>query len=168
MSVGPPPGDQARATVLVEVAPDEAFRIFTQEIDQWWRRGSKYRVAGQRRGIIHLEPKLGGRLFESFDIAQGSKVIETGKVTAFDPPSRIVFEWRAVNFSKAETTEVEVQFEPSRSGTQVTVTHRGWSRIRADHPARHGQSTERFIGSTAMWWGSQLASLRERADGFGS
>ena len=63
----PGPGDQARATVLVAVPPAVAFRVFTEEIDQWWRRGLKYRVAGGNRGFIHLEPRPGGRLYESFE-----------------------------------------------------------------------------------------------------
>jgi len=63
--IEPRPGDQARATVLVAVPPEVAFRVFTEEIDQWWRRGPKYRVAGENRGFIHLEPRVGGRLFES-------------------------------------------------------------------------------------------------------
>jgi hypothetical protein len=29
------PGDRARVTARVEVPPSEAFRIFTEEIDQW-------------------------------------------------------------------------------------------------------------------------------------
>lgn len=32
-------GDQARVTVLVAVDPETAFEVFTEEIDQWWRRG---------------------------------------------------------------------------------------------------------------------------------
>jgi len=32
-------GDQVRVTVLVAVDPEVAFKVFTEEIDQWWRRG---------------------------------------------------------------------------------------------------------------------------------
>jgi uncharacterized protein YndB with AHSA1/START domain len=159
------PGDQARVTVLVRVPPSVAFRVFTEEIDKWWRRGLKYRVAGKRRGIIHLEPKLGGRLFESFDTAAGrTKVIETGTVTLWQPPERLVFEWRAVNFAKSERTEVEVCFAPTASGTQVTVTHRGWSKIRGDHPARHGLDVAAFLRSMGLWWGELMASMRAHAE----
>lgn len=35
----PRAGDQARATVLVAVSPEVAYRVFTEEIDQWSRRG---------------------------------------------------------------------------------------------------------------------------------
>lgn len=157
------PGDQARVSVLVEVEPAAAFRIFTEEIDQWWRRGLKYRVAGARRGTIHLEAGLGGRLFESFESGAGTQVVQTGQVTAWEPPARLVFEWRATNFAPMESTEVEVLFAPSASGTLVTVTHRGWSRIRGDHPARHGLEVAAFIRAMGLWWGELMSSLRERA-----
>lgn len=162
-----PPGDQARASVLVSLPPDEAFRVFTEEIDQWWRRGLKYRVAGKRRGVIHLEPFAGGRLFESFETSPSSrpKVIDTGRVTVWEPPSRLVFEWRAVNFRPADaSTEVEVTFEARTRGTFVTVTHRGWSRVRPDHPARHGLEVAAFIRMMGLWWGELLSALRVHAD----
>ena len=163
MSAGerPIPGDQARVSVLVAVSPDVAFRVFTEEIDQWWRRGLKYRVTGARRGFIHIEAGVGGRLFESFESGAETRVVETGRVTVWEPPSRLVFEWRSVTFAPAETTEVEVTFEPSPSGSLVTVTHRGWSRIRPDHPVRHGLQVAAFIRMMGLWWGDLLSSMRE-------
>ena len=162
-SVETPPGDQARVSVLVRVEPRVAFSVFTEEIDQWWRRGFKYRVAGKRRGIIRLESGVGGRLFESFETPSGDEVVETGRVLAWEPPSRLVFEWRAQNFGPSETTEVEVLFEPAPRGTLVTVTHRGWSRIRPDHPARHGLPVAEFIRMMGMWWADLVSSMREHA-----
>ncbi len=157
-----PPGDQARVSVAVAVEPAEAFRVFTEEIDAWWRRGTKFRLAGNRRGIICLEAGVGGRLFESFESRTGTRVVETGRVTAWEPPARLVFEWRAANFAPDETTEVEVLFKPLSRGTLVTVTHRGWSRIRPDHPARHGLEVAGFIRSMGLWWGDLMTALRER------
>jgi uncharacterized protein YndB with AHSA1/START domain len=148
-------------SVLVEVEPAEAFRVFTEEIDAWWRGGSKYRL-GRSRSVLHLEPKLGGRLFESFQTKAGERVRETGRVTCWEPPLRLVLEWRAANFASEEKTEVEVQFAPSPSGTLVTLEHRGWSQIRPDHPARHGQDSPAFIRSTGLWWADLMSSLRER------
>jgi uncharacterized protein YndB with AHSA1/START domain len=157
-------GDQATVSVLVRVEPSRAFAVFTEEIDDWWRRGLKYRVGGGRRGFLRLEPGVGGRLFESFDTSAGTKVIETGRVTAWEPPSRLVFDWRAANFASAEKTEVEVRFEPSPSGTLVTVEHRGWSHIRPDHPARHGLEVAPFLRMMGLWWGDLMTSLREYAE----
>jgi uncharacterized protein YndB with AHSA1/START domain len=156
-------GDKACVSVLVRLPPSETFRLFTEEIDSWWRGGLRYRI-GKRRSVVHLQPKLGGRLFESFETDAGAKVKETGRITCFEPPSRLVLEWRAVNFAPDESTEVEVLFEASPSGTLVSVCHRGWSKIRADHPVRHGQDAPAFLRSMASWWGDLMTSLRERAE----
>jgi uncharacterized protein YndB with AHSA1/START domain len=160
-----PAGDEVRVSVLVRVEPRTAFRIFTEEIDQWWRRGLKYRVAGGGRGIVHLEGCLGGRLFESFDAPSATPIVETGRVTAWEPPARLVFEWRGVNFAPGEKTDVEVTFAASASGTLVTVVHRGWSRLREDHPVRHALPVVEFIRSMGLWWGDLLSSLRVHAEG---
>lgn len=159
--LAPPPGDRSRVSVLVAVPRDVAFRVFTEEIDQWWRRGLKYRVSGKDRGILRLEPGVGGRLFEEMESSAGARVVETGRVTEWDPPTRFVLEWRNVNFSETEKTLVDVAFDESPSGTLVTVTHSGWSTIRADHPARHGLDVTAFIRNNGMWWGEVLSSLRE-------
>jgi hypothetical protein len=156
-----PPGDRARVSVLVAVPPDVAFRVFTEEIDQWWRRGLKYRVSGKNRGVLRLEAGVGGRLFEEIESEAGARVVETGHVTEWEPPSFFALEWRNVNFSKTEKTRVEVAFDASPSGTRVTVTHSGWSAIRPDHPARHGLDVPAFLRMNGMWWGELLTSLRE-------
>ena len=165
MSAPVRPGDQARVTVSVAVPPAEAFRIFTEEIDLWWRRGRRFRNAPGERGLIRLEPGVGGRVFESFTTDAGETVVEIGRTQVWQPPQRLVFEWRAANFAAHETTEVEVRFEPSTSGTQVTVVHRGWSALRADHPVRHGLDSPAFVRMMGLWWGDLLTSLRQLAAG---
>lgn len=156
------PSDSVRVTVSVAVEPEIAFQVFTEDINLWWRRGRRYRIAPGDRGILHLEPKLGGRLFESFDVASGQKVVQTGEITVWEPPHRVVFDWRAVNFAPSETTHVEILFEPTRTGTRVTLTHTGWSKIRPDHPVRHGEQTQAFLRSLGMWWGDLLTAWRVR------
>ena len=102
-------------------------------------------------------------MYESFEAEGQTRVFETGTVRVWEPPSRLVFEWRGVNFVPGERTEVEVQFAPSPSGTTVTVTHRGWASLRPDHPVRHGHEVPAFIRMMGLWWGDQLTSLREHA-----
>lgn len=158
-----PAGDQARVTVGVAVPPAEAFRVFTEEVDLWWRRGRRFRNAPGDAGIVAIEPRLGGRLFESFDTDGGERVVEMGRVLAWEPPHRLLLRWRAVNFAPHEHTEVEVLFEPGASGgTRVTVTHRGWAAIRADHPVRHGEDTLAFVRTMGLWWGDLMTTLRLR------
>lgn len=167
MSGKPPAGDQATVTITVAVAPDEAFLLFTRDINLWWRRGPRFRSAPAATGIICVEPRLGGRVFESYDAAATDggceRVIEIGRTRIWDPPRRLLFEWRLVNFAPDERTEVEVLFSPSASGTRVTVIHRGWSALRSDHPARHGLIGAEFIRMIGLWWGEQLKALIDQA-----
>lgn len=151
-------GNQARATVSVAVPPEVAFEVFTQEIDLWWRRGPQWRCLTGPKALIAIEPREGGRVFES----DGDHAFEVGRVLAWQPPARFVFEWRASNFAPAERTEVEVVFAPAAAGTNVTVTHTGWATIRPDHPVRHGAPVPEFIGNTARWWGALLMAYRLR------
>lgn len=157
-------GDRATVTVLVDVEPEVAFEVFTQEIDLWWRRGIAYRVAGRKPGTLVLEGKVGGRLFEQYEGPAGPAVHEAGRITAWEPPARLAFDWRAVNFAPGEVTHVEVTFTRTESGrTQVVLVHGGFASLRPDHPVRHGEPPDRFIARIGRWWGDLLTSLREHA-----
>ena len=150
-------GDSAAASVYVAVAPDDAFEVFTAEIDLWWRHGVRYRIAGKQPGTLTFEAGLGGRLFETV----GERAFVVGTVVEWEPPRRLAFEWRGVNFAAHEKTLVEVTFASQGDGTMVRVVHRGWASIRDDHPARHGQPVPAFLRSMGLWWGDLLTSLRE-------
>ena len=154
-------GDSTRVSVTVAVAPPRAFEIFTEEIDRWWRRGVKFRQSRGRGGFLRIEPEVGGRLFESIDGDAGPHVLEVGRVRIWEPPRRLAFSWRSANFAAHEHTEVDVEFAPAAAGTLVTVTHRGLSALRNDHPARHGLQGAEFARMTGLWWGEQMSSLRE-------
>ena len=155
-------GDAVSVSVTVHVPPDVAFEVFTQEIDLWWRRGPAFRVAGNRPGVLALEPRVGGRLFEEYDGPAGRAVREAGRVTAWEPPSRLAFEWRGANFAPGEVTYVEVACRAVASGTEVALVHRGFAALRPDHPVRHGQDVVAFIRTLGLWWGQLLASYRDR------
>lgn len=156
-------GDRATVTVTVDVEPAVAFEVFTQEIDLWWRRGVAYRVAGRKPGTLVLEPKLGGRLFEQYQGPAGPAVHEAGRITTWEPPTRLAFEWRAVNFAPGEVTYVEITFTRTESGrTQLVLVHRGFAALRADHPVRHGDPPAMFSARIGRWWGDLLSAFRER------
>ena len=157
-------GDQTTVTVMVDVEPTVAFEVFTQEIDLWWRRNEAYRVAGRKPGTLILECKLGGRLFEQYEGPGGAAVHEAGRITAWEPPHRLGFDWRGSNFAPGEVTHVEITFTRTESGrTQLVLVHSGFASLRPDHPVRHGQPPPQFTASLGMWWSQLLTSLREHA-----
>jgi hypothetical protein len=165
----PATGDQAKVTITVAVNLAEAFTIFTEDINLWWRRGPRFRNTTSDRGIICIESGVNGRVFESCkaeatnSTQHDERVIEIGRIKIWDPPHRLLFDWRNSNFAPNEHTEVEVLFAPIASGTRVTVIHRGWRAIRPDHPARHGLQSAEFIRMMGLWWGDQMRSLDECA-----
>jgi uncharacterized protein YndB with AHSA1/START domain len=99
---------------------------------------------------MDFEPGPRGRLWERH---AGGADFEVGRVRAWEPPHRLVFEWRQGNFAPDETTVVEVRFEPAAGGgTRVTLEHRGWSAFATDHPVRHGVVGGAFTGMMAGFW----------------
>ncbi len=148
-----------RVTIFVAVDAVTAFEVFTRETDLWWGHGPKYRFGDGERGVLQFEPGLGGRLFEQF--ADG-KVWEVGKVLAWEPGARLVFEWRISNFAPGERTEVEVLFDSAENGTRITLEHRGWKSLRKDHPARHGLDDNAYSAQLGRWWGELLSIMSRR------
>ncbi len=154
-------GDAAGATVFVAVTPEDAFDVFTREIDLWWRRGKRYRIGGREPGVLGFEGRLGGRLFETVELPAGPRTFVVGRVLAWDPPRGFELEWRGVNFKPHETTHVAVSFRASGDGTLVSVRHSGFAALPDDHPARHGLAGAAFSRMLGMWWGDLLTALRE-------
>ncbi len=157
--------DVVTVSVTVATDPANAFRIFTEETNLWWRSGPRFRIAGKQTGVVRFEPQLGGRFLEEVRAPSGPKLFTIGTITAWDPPDRFEFEWRGVNFAPGESTQVQVTFEAAGSKTLVTVRHSGWSTLRPDHPVRHGQQGSDFIRRTGLWWGDLMTSLRELVAG---
>lgn len=149
--------ENARVTTFVAVSPDDAFEVFTGEIDLWWRRSVRFRVGGSKASELCFEHDgQERRLVEHY--ANGTHVI--GRVLAWEPGKRLVFEWRLRNFAPDEVTEVELRFEPMGEGTRVTLEHRGWESVRHDHPARHGLHEHAFAGMMGGYWGELLTAYR--------
>lgn len=160
-----PPEATATIAVRVDVAPAVAFDVFVREIDQWWRRGPKFRHAGKSPGTIRIEPCLGGAVVEAWRDGGRERSFELGRITHWQPPDRLAFTFRNATFAPLEQTEVEVTFAAVGSATLVTVRHSGWEALRADHPARHGMGDRELQGSIGSMWGDLLTSLRELVAG---
>jgi uncharacterized protein YndB with AHSA1/START domain len=122
------------ATASIEVAcdPDTAFRVFTADIGSWWKPGTYYWNDSDRGVAMRFEPHVGGRLLEEYG---GGDFYEVGRVTVWDPGSRLVFGWRIAEWPAGASTEVDVRFTPTATGTEVAIAHRGWEQF-PDGPAR--------------------------------
>lgn len=147
----------ARVTTYVEVSPLDAFEVFTEEVDLWWRRGPRFRGGGQDSELVFEQDSQGRRLMERGQ----DGAFEIGRVQVWEPGKRLVLDYRLRNFAPGERTTVEVRFEPFASGTRVVLEHRGWESIRAGHPARHGMSGEALSSMIGMHWGDLAIAFRQ-------
>ena len=152
-------------TTVVDVDPATAFKVFTEEIAAWWKPGPQSRFGGDITGALRFEPGPSGRLLEVSDAAEP---FEIGRVLVWEPPDRLVFEWRAHSFEPGERTEVEVRFEEVSNGTRVTVEHRGWDNLRQDHPVRFGYTGYAFADIVGLSWADLLVSMKSHTRSYNS
>jgi uncharacterized protein YndB with AHSA1/START domain len=141
----------------VKASPARAFEVFTQEVGLWWRPNGLFQFTPRGAGVLAFEPGEGGRFTET--LANG-QVFEIGRVRAWEPPSRLVFGWRQATFTRGQDTEVEVRFDAVGKETRVTVEHRGWDSVPAEHVARHHFPDAVFLQRHAEWWQALLASMK--------
>jgi uncharacterized protein YndB with AHSA1/START domain len=141
-----------RESVHVELPSEEAFRLFTEGINEWWPLEEGYSYGGDRAREIFLEPFEGGRFYERF--VDGDE-LQVGIVKVCSPPDRILFTWRSPDW-RAET-EVDVRFVPEGRGTTVRLEHGGFERLGPE-----GQAIARRWGSG---WPRVVQAFAARAAG---
>jgi hypothetical protein len=91
-----------RKSINIQQPPVIAFRVFCQEIGQWWPLKRGFSFGGERAAEIFIEERTGGRFYERF----------------------AAFTWRAPQWEGP--TRVEVRFVADGSGTRVELEHSGW------------------------------------------
>jgi activator of HSP90 ATPase len=116
------PADVVVVTTVVAADRATALAVFTEEIGAWWRRGQRFRFHPERDGVLRFEPGVGWRLIDAYE---GHEAYEVGRVLAWEPAGRLVFEFRVRALEPDEYTEVEVRFQRVDAGTRVTIIHRG-------------------------------------------
>lgn len=117
----------ARAEVLVDASPDDAFALFTDDIGLWWRRDTPFWNDRERGLSIRIEPWVGGRFLEVHDL-DAVTGFEVGRVTAWEPGRRLALSWTQVGWLDGVTTDIEVTFTPAGERTSVRLEQTGFER----------------------------------------
>src|SRR5579875_294410 len=107
----------SRVLVALRVAatPERAFAAFTDEIGEWWQPNGLFQLGRSGPGRMAFEPGANGRLVER---QPGGGEYEVGRITVWDPPAELAFEWRPASFAPEQSTEVHVRFEPAGEETR--------------------------------------------------
>lgn len=103
-------------SVRVDCPIEDAFRLFTQRLAEWWPL-APHSIAGEQAEDCAIEPWAGGRIFER---TRSGEELEWGCVTVWDPPERLEFTWRD------DSQRVNIAFRVEADGTRVTLIHQGW------------------------------------------
>jgi uncharacterized protein YndB with AHSA1/START domain len=143
-------------TTVVALAPETAFRVFTRDIDRWWRRTPRYRSLPGQSGALVFEGDPPERLVERF----GDTTTVIGRVLAWEVGRRVRFEWSGGQIVQSDRTEVEVRFEPHGASTRVTLEHFGLGALPLAHPARGGFEGEAFEAMFGYFWADLLTAYR--------
>ena len=160
MSSATNPAPILRAT-RVERSPDDAFRVFTDEIGAWWPLPSHGVFGATSGGLAFVD----GRLVE---MSTDGREAVWGEVVAWEPPHRLTFTWHPGQSAEVASI-VDVEFAPDGPGTRVVLEHRGWeahgpeSFIRRRHyvgPGAWGHVLDHFAdGAEPTTDGSDVSSL---------
>ncbi|MCV9993290.1 SRPBCC domain-containing protein [Paeniglutamicibacter sp. ZC-3] len=107
-----------RHTVSVPVSADQAFEGFSEYIHLWWPVGKLSHFGPGS----HVTFEKGSLLEESDD---GNQHL-WGKIVHFDAPHTIVLDF-TLGMETAPPTHVSLEFHEQGSGTELILTHEGWS-----------------------------------------
>jgi uncharacterized protein YndB with AHSA1/START domain len=113
-----------RKEIYVEAAPETAFRVFTEQIADWWPLG-KY-------GLFHEDAE--SVTFQEHDVwqlverAKDGRESVWGEVLEYEFASKLRMTWHPGNDAASMPTEVEVTFAANGDGTTVVLEHSGWEK----------------------------------------
>ena len=128
-------------SITVARPVDVAFKIFVEEIGQWWPL-DKFSFLGEG-SVITIEPRAGGRFYER--TPDGREYV-IGEVLRYEPGARLTYTWNHLN--GAGTTEVDIRFTAVGESTRLDVAHSGFETL-ADETtaARYDGGWDGVLGS---------------------
>lgn len=153
--------DGVHVTTWVALPPADAFAVFTEEVDAWWRRGRRFRFGDGAASTMRFEPGEGGRLLETVDATGLTR--EHGRIRRWAPGEQVV--WVIDDPRYGVPIEVDIRFDAEAGGTRVAVTQRGLADVAPDAVARHGLQGEAFLSMMGLWWADLLFGLRRSCAG---
>jgi uncharacterized protein YndB with AHSA1/START domain len=140
-----------RKSIVVQVSPEQAFRVFTEGLASWWPFKG-HSIFGENVDTVVIEGRVGGRWYERSKSGEEALV---GTLTAWEPPDRFAVDWHP---GRGEETaqQLEIRFLPEgEAATRVEVVHTGWDRL-ADR-------IEETVASYDEGWGSVLGRFAAAA-----
>lgn len=118
--------DAITKVIHVNAMPETAFRVFTEQIGDWWPL-EHYSVLEGVQTVVFEDDRIVERA------ADGNESV-WGEILDFEVAARLRFTWHPGR-DDADPTEVEVTFAADGDGTAVTLVHSGWERLSEERRA---------------------------------
>ncbi|SRR5579875_59527 len=113
--------------LLIRAQPEQVFAALTTGIALWW--GPPYLYGTGVRNIV-LEPKVGGRLYESWHIEPDDKIGALhGTVVVIQPPSRLVMQGCFGMIDHAAQGTVSFKLSRQDGGTLLHFSHNAFGEL---------------------------------------
>jgi uncharacterized protein YndB with AHSA1/START domain len=110
--------------VALRCPAHHAFTTWTERFGTWWP--GSHLTSGDPRAAVHLEPGVGGRIYER---TTDGREIDWGEITEWDPPRRLAYLWH-IRRERSHGTDVRIDFVDAGDGTsRVLIEHTGWERL---------------------------------------
>ena len=127
-----------RKEIYVDASPETAFRVFTEQIADWWPLG-KYGTFLDDAEQVVFEDRDGWQLTEK---AKDGRETVWGEVLDYEFATRLRMTWHPGRDPETMPTEIELTFTADGGGTAVVLEHRGWEKassdVRAARPSYDG------------------------------
>jgi uncharacterized protein YndB with AHSA1/START domain len=143
--------DSVTESIYIKASKAKVFEAFVNHIDEWWPRQGKYNYSfateDTQPGQIQIEPRLGGRFYETFANGQ---VYQIGEVLAWQPPDRLQLSWKGREYQAP--TLIDVFFDQADAHTKVTLTHSGFSAAGVpEYAESYGVGWNEILGFLSTW-----------------
>jgi uncharacterized protein YndB with AHSA1/START domain len=140
-----------RRSVTVARTLEDAFRVFTEELANWWPLDThSIGKDGRPAETAMMEGRVGGRFYER----TASSTEHWGTILVWEPPTRVVISWELV--PGRPPTEVDVRFSAEGDGTRVDLEHRGFERL--------GERAEEVAAGYGSGWPVVLGRYAEHVN----
>jgi uncharacterized protein YndB with AHSA1/START domain len=140
-----------RKTIEVEVSAVDAFRIWTEELGDWWPLATHSVGRGDAVSCT-LEGRAGGWIYET--TRPGDQHV-WGTITQWDPPRRLAHSWHPGGHA-ADATTVELTFRAvGGNRTRLDLVHGGWPASAADRRAEDDKGWDFVLGDCYRAWANR-------------
>ena len=138
--------------VRVPLPRDEAFRLFTEALGEWWP-AITHSVGASSETRVAMDAAVGGEIYELTPAGR----VTWGTITAWDPPAMFASTWHPGDEAEL-ATRLSVTFdEEGPSTSRVELEHSGWE--------VHGADARERSQEYSSGWERVLGRYVERAGG---